>query len=48
MGESSGGSVKCLNRPQEGPASRLYFAHKIFAFGSHHGGVLPIIPGMKF
>jgi hypothetical protein len=31
-------SVKCLNRPQEGPANRPYFAYKIFRHGSHNPG----------
>ena len=30
--------MKCLNRPQEGPANRPYFAYKVFGAGSHHPG----------
>jgi hypothetical protein len=33
-----GGPVKCLNRPQEGPANRPYFAYKIYGLGSHRPG----------
>ena len=31
--------MKCLNRPQEGPASRLYFAYKIFGPAHTRGGL---------
>ncbi|OGP69986.1 MAG: hypothetical protein A2Y80_04880 [Deltaproteobacteria bacterium RBG_13_58_19] len=37
-GRKYGGPVKCLNRPQEGPANRPYFAYKIYGLGSHRPG----------
>lgn len=43
MGKFTGGPVKCLNRPQEGPANRPYFAYKIFGLGSIRG-VSPLNP----
>jgi hypothetical protein len=46
MGKS-GGCVKCLNGLQEGPANRLYFAHKIFGRPHHGGGGCCYFPLIK-